>query len=406
MIMRSITLGCATAAASFGALLLSAAPAVAQQGVTDTTIKIGNIVPYSGSASAYGNIGQAHQACFAMINDKGGINGRKVTLISLDDGYSPPKTFEQARKLVEQEKVAILFQVLGTPTNNAIHKYMNERQVPHLFVISGHSKWGQPKESPWSMGWQPTNAAEARVFASYIKSNVSNAKVGVLYQNDDYGKEYLGAFRSGFGDDASKLIVAAEPYESSDPSVDSQIVKLAASGANVLMNISLSKFATQTIRKADEIGWKPMHFLNSVSATVGAILEPAGLQKSVGIITALYLKDPTDPQFKDDADRKEWEAWMDKYYPSGDKTNIFNAHAYAACHTLVHVIRQAGNELSNTNIMKSAANMKDLKVPMLLPGITVTSGPDDFYPIEAMQLVKFNGKNFERFGEVINVGKK
>ncbi len=387
------------------ALALAAGPALAQQGVTADSIKLGNIVPYSGSASAYGNIGEAHVACFDMINDKGGINGRKIEVISLDDAYSPPKTVEQTRKLVEQEKVAVLFQVLGTPTNNAIHEYMNEMEIPHLFVISGHSKWGHPEDYPWSMGWQPTNAAEARVFANYIKTEMPDAKIGVLYQNDDYGKEYYEAFRNGLGAEADTMIVAAEPYESSDPSVDSQMVKLASSGADVFMNISLSKFATQAIRKADEIGWKPTHFLNSVSASVGSILEPAGLDRAKGIVTTLYLKDPTDPRYKDDEDRIAWEAWMDKYYPSGDKTNSFNGYAYAACHTMAHVLEQSGDDLSNTGIMKSAANIKDLDVPMLIDGIKINTGPDDFYPIEALQLVRFNGSNFEPFGEVIDVGK-
>ena len=380
-----------------------ASPLAAQEGVTADSIKVGNIVPYSGSASAYGNIGEAGAACFEMINDKGGINGRKVEFITLDDSYSPPKTVEQTRKLVEREKVALLFNILGTPTNSAIHEYVNQRGVPHLFVISGHQKWGQPDSYPWSMGWQPTNAAEAGVYAAYIKDNVDDPKIGVLFQNDDYGKEWYAEFRAGLGDGADDLIVAAEPYESADPSVDSQVVKLASSGANVLLNISLSKFATQSIRKADEIGWKPLHFLNSVSASVGSILEPAGLDKSEGIITAVYLKDPTDPQFADDADRKEWDAWMDKYYPEGDKTNVFNGYAYAACHTLAHVLEQAGDDLSRESIMKSAANIKDLQVPMLLPGVKINTAPDDFYPIESMQLVRFNGQTFERFGEVISL---
>lgn len=394
--IRSLAIGCAT-------MLLGTTSVPAQVGITEDSIKVGNIVPYSGSASAYGNIGEANAACFDMINDKGGINGRKVEFISLDDSYSPPKTVEQTRKLVEREKVAILFQILGTPTNSAIHEYVNDRGVPHLFVVSGHSKWGQPEKYPWSMGWQPTNAAEAAVYASYVKSNVDDPKIGVLYQNDDYGKEWFEAFRAGLGDDANELIVAAEPYESSDPSVDSQIVKLSSSGANVFINISLSKFATQAIRKSAEIGWEPLHFLNSVSATVGSILEPAGLDNSTGIITAVYLKDPTDPQFADDADHKEWEAWMEEYYPTGDKTNSFNGYAYAACHTLAHVLERAGDDLSRENIMKSAANIQDLEVPMLLPGIKMNTASDDYYPIEAMQLVRFNGETFERFGEVISL---
>lgn len=381
-------------------------PAIAaDQGITDDTIKVGNIVPYSGSVSAYGNIGEANKACFEMINEKGGINGRKVEFISLDDGFSPPKTVEQARRLVERDKVAVLHQVLGTATNSAIHEYMNTKGIPQLFVVSGAAKWGQPDKFPWTMGWQPTNAAEARIYAKYIIENLPEAKIAILYQNDDYGKEWLHEFKGGLADKADSLIVAEEPYETSDPSVDSQMVKLAASGADVFVNISLSKFATQSIRKANEINWTPLQFLNSVSASVGSILEPAGLDRSKGIITAQYLKDPTDPQYADDPERKEWEAFMDKYYPAGDKSNSFNVFAYAGCLTLAHVLEAAGDNPTQESIMEAAGNMKDVHVPMLLPGVTLTTGPDDFYPIETMQLVKFNGEYFEKFGAAINVGK-
>ena len=373
-------------------------------GVTDTAIKIGNTNPYSGPASSYGTIGKGIQACFDKVNDGGGINGRRLEFVSLDDAYSPPKTVEQIRKLVEKEKVAFLFQTLGTPTNTAIHKYVNRKEVPHLFVATGAGKWGQPEKFPWSMGWQPSYPTESRIYAAYIKEHVKDARIAVLYQNDDYGKDYYHAFRDAFGEDADKLIVAAEPYETTDPTVDSQIVKLAASKANVFFNVTIPKFASQAIRKAYDIGWKPMHFLNNVSSSVGSVLKPAGLEKSVGIITALYIKDPTDPQFVNDADYKEWDAWMDKYYPDGDKTNSFNAYAYAVCNTLIHVLHEAGDDLSRENVMTTAANIKGLEVPMLLPGIKVATGPNDFYPIEAMQLARFNGEIFERFGEVIDVG--
>ncbi|MGI9336630.1 MAG: ABC transporter substrate-binding protein, partial [Gammaproteobacteria bacterium] len=368
-------------------------------------IRIGNTNPYSGPASSYGTIGKGIQACFDMVNDGGGINGRKLEFVSLDDAYSPPKTVEQVRKLVEKEKVAFLFQTLGTPTNTAIHKYVNGKKVPHLFVATGAGKWGQPEKFPWSMGWQPSYPTEARIYASYIQENAANPRIAVLYQNDDYGKDYYHAFREAFGADADQLIVAAEPYETSDPTVDSQIVKLAASDANVFFNVTIPKFASQAIRKAYDIGWKPLHFLNNVSSSIGSVLEPAGLDKSVGIITALYLKDPTDPQFAQDADYKAWVAWMDEYYSAGDKTNSFNAYAYAVCHTLTHVLNEAGDDLSRANIMAAAANVKDLEVPMLLPGIKVDTGPNDFYPIEAMQLAKFDGKIFKRFGDIIDVGK-
>ncbi|MBE2277238.1 MAG: ABC transporter substrate-binding protein [Rhodobacteraceae bacterium] len=396
----------ATLAATVLLAATGAGPAAAEsQGITEDTIKIGNIVPYSGSASAYGNIGEALKACFAMFNEKGGVHGRKIDFISLDDGYSPPKTVEQARRLVERDKVAAIVDVLGTPTNNAIHDYMNRKKIPQLFVISGAAKWGQPEKYPWTMGWQPTNSAEAHVYARYILDTLPEAKIGILYQNDDYGKEWLEEFRDGLGDRADALILAEEPYETSDPSVDSQIVKLAASGADVFVNISLSKFATQSIRKANEIGWKPLQFLNSVSASVGSILEPAGLERSTGIITAQYLKDATDPQFADDAERKEWEAWMDKYYPSGDKTNSFNVFAYAGCHTMMHVLQEAGENPTQESIMTAAGNMKDVAIPMLLPGVTITTGPDDFYPIETLQLVRFNGTFFEKYSDAIDVGK-
>lgn len=374
-------------------------------GVTDTNIKIGNTNPYSGPASAYGAIGSGIEACFNKVNADGGVNGRQLEFVTLDDAYSPPKTVEQVRRLVEKEKVAFLFQTLGTPTNTAVHKYVNKKEIPHLFVATGAGKWGQPQEFPWSMGWQPNYPTEARIYAAYIQENIQDARIAVLYQNDDYGKDYYDAFREAFGENADKLIVAAEPYETSDPTVDSQVVKLAASEANVFFNVTTPKFASQAIRKAYDIGWKPTQFLNNVSTSVGSVLEPAGLEKAKGLITALYYKDPTDPQFQKDDDYKAWDAWMDEFYPEGDKTNAFNVYAWAVCHTLLHVLNEAGDDLSRENIMATAANIKDLEVPMMLPGVKISTGPDDFYPIEAMQLARFNGEIYELFGEVIDVGK-
>lgn len=384
---------------------ITAATAADLIGVTDTNIKIGNTNPYSGPASAYGAIGSGIEACFNKVNADGGVNGRQLEFVTLDDAYSPPKTVEQVRRLVEKEKVAFLFQTLGTPTNTAVHKYVNKKEIPHLFVATGAGKWGQPQEFPWSMGWQPNYPTEARIYAAYIQENIQDARIAVLYQNDDYGKDYYDAFREAFGENADKLIVAAEPYETSDPTVDSQVVKLAASEANVFFNVTTPKFASQAIRKAYDIGWKPTQFLNNVSTSVGSVLEPAGLEKAKGLITALYYKDPTDPQFQKDDDYKAWDAWMDEFYPEGDKTNAFNVYAWAVCHTLLHVLNEAGDDLSRENIMATAANIKDLEVPMMLPGVKISTGPDDFYPIEAMQLARFNGEIYELFGEVIDVGK-
>jgi branched-chain amino acid transport system substrate-binding protein len=366
------------------------------------TIKIGQTMPYSGPASAYGQIGATQEACFEMINDQGGVNGRRIEFISLDDAYSPPKTVEQTRKLVESEDVLFSFQNLGTPTNSAVHKYYNQKQVPQLFVATGASKWGQPEEYPWTMGWQPNYQTEANIYAQYIKDNLPDAKIAVLYQNDDYGKDYLEGFKEGLGDMTGQ-IVAELPYEVADPTVDSQIISAKASGADVFFNITTPKFAAQAIKKAHEIGWKPTHFLNNVSISVGAVLEPAGFEASTGLISAQYQMDPTDNQWHDNEEYKDWVAFMDEYHPDGDKTSSFTSYGYAACKTLEKVLEQAGDDLSRENIMKQAANLQDVRVPMLLPGINISTSPSDFYPIESMQLSKFNGKNWELFGDIISV---
>jgi branched-chain amino acid transport system substrate-binding protein len=365
------------------------------------TIKIGQTMPYSGPASAYGQIGETEAACFDMINDQGGINGRQIEFISLDDAYSPPKTVEQTRKLIESEDVLFTFQSLGTPTNSAVHKYYNQKEVPQLFVATGATKWGDPENYPWTMGWQPNYQTEAKIYAQYIRENLPDAKIAILYQNDDYGKDYLGGFKEGLGDMTSQ-IVAELPYEVADPTVDSQIISAKASGADVFFNITTPKFAAQAIKKAHEIGWKPTHFLNNVSISVGSVLEPAGLEASTGLISAQYQVDPTDSQWHDSEEYKEWSAFMDKYYPEGDKTSSFTSYGYAACQTLKKVLEQAGDDLSRENIMKQAANLQDLRVPMLLPGIMINTSPTDFYPIESMQLSKFTGKNWELFGDIIS----
>ncbi|HEX9646687.1 MAG TPA: ABC transporter substrate-binding protein [Alphaproteobacteria bacterium] len=371
-------------------------------GASDTEIKVGNTNPYSGPASAYGAIGKAIGGYFDMVNANGGINGRKVNFISYDDGYSPPKTVEQIRRLVEQDEVLLLFQTLGTPTNSAIHKYVNSRKVPHIFIATGATKWGNPKEYPWTMGWQPPYSDESKIYAKYVLDNVDDPKIAVLYQNDDYGKDYVDGFRAGLGELADKLIVAEAPYEVTDPTIDSQIVEMQASGANVFFNVTTPKFAAQAIRKVYDIGWRPLHLLNNVSNSVEAVLKPAGLDKSVGLISSFYLKDPSDPKWGNDADVKTWDAWMDKYNSGANKAEVFNAYGYAVAATLEATLRQCGDDLTRENVMRQAASLDHLEVPMLLPGITVTTGTDDFYPLQQLQLSRFDGTSWQPIGEVMN----
>ncbi len=396
---------CLTGLAAVLAVLALAEPAAAQKnygpGVTDTEIKIGQTMPYSGPASSYGTIGKAEAAYFAMINEKGGINGRKINLISLDDGYSPPKTVEQTRRLVEQEKVLLDFSPLGTPTNSAIQKYLNQQQVPQLLVATGATKWGDPQHFHWTMGWQPTYQTEGRIYARYLLQNKPDAKIGILFQNDDYGKDYVKGLKDGLGDKASKMIVMEVSYETSDPTIDSQIVSLQGSGANVFYDVTIPKFAAQAIRKAHEIGWKPLHLLNSVSNSVGSVLTPAGLEASKDIITVQYEKDPSDPTWKNDPALKDWLAWMDKYLPDGDKNDVFNVFGYNEAATLVQILKQCGDDLSRENVMRQAASLKDFAPPMLLPGIKINTSPTDYFPIKQEQLARFNGKIWELFGEVL-----
>jgi branched-chain amino acid transport system substrate-binding protein len=371
-------------------------------GASDTEIKIGNTMPYSGPASSYGTIGKAEAAYFAMVNDQGGVNGRRIDFISRDDGYSPPRTVEQVRKLVEQDHVLALFQTLGTPTNTAIQAYLNDNKVPQLFVATGADKWNDPKHYPWTMGWQPSYEIEARVYGRYILKHLPDAKIAVLYQNDDFGKDYLIGLRQGLGDKADKLIVATQTYETTDPTVDSQVVALHASGANVLLTAAIPKLAAQTIRKVNDIGWKPMHFLTNASASVKLTMEPAGLEKGVGVISSAYAKEPTDPQWRDTPEFNDWLTWMKKYYPSGSLADAANVYGYSAAQTMVAVLKQCGNELTRDNLMKQAASIHDLQLPMLMPGITISTGPDDYAPIKQMRLSKFDGKTFQLFGEVIS----
>lgn len=370
-------------------------------GADDKEIRIGNIVPYSGPASAYGTIGKAIGAYFDKVNAEGGINGRKIKYVSLDDGYNPAKTVEQARKLVEQEEVLVLFTTVGTPPNSAIHRYMNQKKVPQLFVASGASKWGDPKGSPWTMGWQPPYTAEGQTYATHLLESMPNGKVAILYQNDDYGKDYLKGFLDGLGDKAKTMVVAQASYEVTDPTVDSQILTLKNSGANVFFNITTPKFAAQAIKKIAEVGWKPdAHYLNTVSSSVGSVLTPAGLENSVGLISVQYMKEPTDPAWANDPGYKDWLVFMQKYYPAGELTNLFNVTGYNHAQTLVQVLKQAGDNLTRENVMKQAASLNLPSMPMLLPGVDIKTGPNDYYPVERMQLSKFDGKTWVRFGKV------
>jgi branched-chain amino acid transport system substrate-binding protein len=370
-------------------------------GVTDTEIKIGNTNPYSGPASSYAAIARTIDAYFKAVNEAGGINGRKIKFISLDDGYSPPKTVEVVRQLVEQDKIFALFQSLGTPCNTAIHKYMNQKKVPQLYVATGASKWGDPKNFPWTMGFQPDYHTEAVIYAKHILANVKDAKIAVLHQNDDYGRDYLGGFKEGLGKEAGR-IVRTVTYEATDPTVDSQIIQLKDSGANVFFNVSAPKAAAQGIRKAAEIDWKPAHYLNNVSASVAAVMKPAGFDNAQGIITAAYIMDATDKAWDDNAEMKEWRAWMDKNMPSANKADANHIYGYAVAALMTETLKRCGNEMTRANLMKQAASFQKYRVPLLLPGITVSTSPTDFYPIQAVQLQRFKGETWELFGEVMH----
>jgi ABC-type branched-subunit amino acid transport system substrate-binding protein len=398
--MRSLIALAAFAAAA----ALTATAANAQKkydpGASDTEIKIGNIMPYSGPASSYGVIGRTEAAYFNKINAEGGINGRKITFISYDDGYLPPKAIEQARKLVEGDEVLLIFQPLGTPSNSAIQKYMNAKKVPQLFVATGATKWGDPKDFPWTMGWQPNYQSEARIYAKYILDHYPNGKIAVFWQNDDAGKDQFKGLKDGLGDKAS-MIIADKSYEVSDPTIDSQIVALHDSGADIFFSWAAPKGSAQAIRKVGELGWKPKFFLANVSTSVAGVLKPAGPEYAKDIISTAYLKDPTDPAWKDDPGVKTWRAFMDKYYPDGDKTNSNNVYGYTVAQTMVQVLKQCGDDLTRENIMKQAANLKNFSSEMMLPGIKVNTGPNDFFPIEQMQLMKFDGEAWRLFGDVI-----
>ena len=370
-------------------------------GATDKEIKIGHTNPYSGPASSYGVIGKCEEAYWKSVNDRGGINGRMIKFITLDDGYSPPKTVEMIRQLVEQDKVLCTYNTLGTPTNTAIHKYMNQKKVPMLFVATGASKWGKPKEFPWTMGYQPDYHTEAVIYAKHLLANVKDAKVAVLMQNDDYGKDYWEGFKEGMGKEAGR-IVKHVTYEVTDPTVDSQVIQMKDSGANVFFNISIPKFAAQSMRKAAEIGWKPMQYLNNVSGQVTTTMKPAGFENVQGVITAAWLKDPTDKQWDGDAEMKTWREWMGKYMPGANLGDVNYVYAYSVSFLMEQTLKRCGDNLTRENLMKQAASHQKLRVPGLLPGITVSTSATDFYPVQAVQLQRFKGESWELFGEILS----
>ncbi|WP_428681286.1 ABC transporter substrate-binding protein [Reyranella sp.] len=369
-------------------------------GATDKEIKVGHFCPYSGPASAYGVIGKAHEAYWRSVNDAGGINGRRIVFVTRDDGYNPSKSVEVTRELIEQEKVLCLFNTLGTPTNTAIHKYVNQKKVPHLFVSTGASKWGKPKEFPWTMGFQPDYHTEGVIYAKHALANVKDPKIGVLMQNDDYGKDYWEGFREGLGKDANK-VVKHVTYEVTDPTVDSQVIQLKDSGANVFFNISTPKFAAQAIRKATDVGWKPAQYLNNVSSSVAAVMKPAGFENSQGVITAAYLKDPTDKQWDGDDEMKAWREWMTKYMPGANQADGNYVFAFAVATMLRETLKKCGDNLTRENVMRQAANFQKARIPLLLPGILVSTSPTDFYPIQAVQLSRFKDDSWELFGDIM-----
>ena len=404
--MPAVTGKLAAASLALALIAASTSTASAQKkydtGATDTEIKVGNIMPYSGPASVYGIIGRTEAAYFKKINEEGGINGRKINFISYDDAYSPPKAVEQARKLVESDEVLFIFNSLGTPSNSAIQKYMNSKKVPQLLVATGATKWNDPKNFPWTMGWQPSYQSETQIYAKWLLKNKPDAKIAVLFQNDDYGKDYLKGLKDGLGAKAASMIVAEESYETSEPTIDSHIVKLKSSGADVFMNITTPKFAAQAIKKVAEVGWKPLHFLNNVSGHVGSVLKPAGFENAQDIISADYLKDVSDPQWTNDPGMKDFLAFMNKYFPDGDKLDHGTIVGYGVAQTLVQILKQCGDDLTRENVMKQAASLKNFRTEVLLPGIQINTSPTDFAPISQLQLERFKGEKWDLFGDVIS----
>ncbi|MGY4572413.1 ABC transporter substrate-binding protein [Bradyrhizobium sp. USDA 3256] len=397
---------CVKSAALAGLLTIAVASAANAQkkydpGATDSEIKVGNIMPYSGPASAYATIGKTEAAYFNKLNSEGGINGRKVNFISYDDAYSPPKMVEQARKLVESDEVLLIFNPLGTPGNTAIQKYMNAKKVPQLFVSTGAAKWNDPKNFPWTMGWQPSYQVEARIYAKYILQNYPGKTIGVLYQNDDFGKDYLIGLHDGLGDQAKKLIVVESSYETSSPTVDSQIVQIKGANPDIFVNIATPKFAAQAIKKAAELDWHPVQFLTNVSGSIGGVMKPAGYEASQGVLSTAYLKDPKDTEWKNDPAMTEWRAFMTKWYPEGDLDDAATVFGYGVAKGLEQVLRQCGDNLTRENLMKQAASL-NIEIGIYLPGTKIKTGPDDYAPIEQLQMMRFKGESWERFGPIMS----
>jgi branched-chain amino acid transport system substrate-binding protein len=402
--MLSTTRSAAFSTALIATLAISGS-ALAQKkydtGASDTEIKIGNIMPYSGPASAYGVIGKTEEAYFKKINAEGGINGRKITFVTYDDGYSPPKAVEQARKLVESDEVLVVFNPLGTPSNSAIQKYLNAKKVPQLFVATGATKWNEPKDFPWTMGWQPSYQSEARIYAKFLMKEKPDAKIAIMYQNDDFGKDYLKGLKDGLGAKAS-MIIAEESYETSEPTIDSHIVKLKATGADVFINITTPKFAAQAIKKIKEVDWKTMHIVSNVSASVGSVIKPAGFENAQGILSAAYAKDGADAQWDNDPGMKKFYAFLEKYYPEANKLDGSVVYGYGAAQTMVKVLEMCGDDLTRANVMKQAASLKDFAPDTLLPGVKINTSAKDFAPIEQLQMQRFKGEKWELFGDIIS----
>jgi branched-chain amino acid transport system substrate-binding protein len=390
-LLFAIVLGAALAANS------TAAQNRYDPGASDAEIKIGHIIPYTGLASPYGVIGKTEAAFFRKINAEGGVHGRKLEFLSYDDGYLPPKTLEQARRLVESDEVLLVFNSLGTPTNTAIQKYLNTNGVPQLFVASGATKWNDPQRFPWTMGWQPSYQSEARIYARYLLEHHPGGKIGVLYQNDDYGKDYLKGLKDGL---AGRMQVIEVPYEAAATTLDSELVALKTSGVNILFDVAGPKFVIQIIRKLVELDWRPVHVLNNVSISIGAAFKPAGLENAAGILSSSYLKDPTDPTWRDDAGLGEWRSFMERYYPEGDRTNVFTVYGYSVAQTLVRVLERCGDDLTRRNVMRQAASLDGLRLPMLLPGVTVSTRANDYAPIKQLQMMRFTGETWELFGPI------
>ena len=392
-------------AVAAGVLMAATGSAVAQKkydtGATDTEIKIGNIIPYSGPASAYGVVGKAMEGYFKKINDEGGINGRKVNFISYDDAYSPPKSVEQTRKLVESDEVLLVFGALGTPSNSAIQKYMNAKKVPHLFLATGATKWNDPKGFPWTMGWLPSYQSEGRIYAKYLLKEKPDAKIAVLYQNDDFGKDYLKGIQDGLGAKKS-MIVIEESYELSEPTIDSHIVKIKSLNPDVLVIFTTPKFGAQTVKKVGELGWKPTLIISNVSASTATVMKPAGFDNAQGVISAAYAKDTSDPQWNDDPGMKDYKAFLAKYVPEANVADSSAVTGYNMAQTMAQVLKQCGDNLTRENVMKQAASIKDLQQGGLLPGIKINTSATDFSPIEQLQLMRFKGERWELFGSVLD----